>query len=289
MKKMAHVTVASLLATALSFPAPLLAQATPVSAVKAVKGPIEQVYQGLAQVRPLLETNASAQYDGRIVEVMARVGQHVTVGQPLARLNSKSVELGTSSLVLGGAGYTVVANIAGVVVAQTHTIGDVTTAGTPIFTIVPEGGFRVRLSVPLKYARDINYDSPATLHLSDGDVMATPSSVQPFDLTGSGFFAVEFALTTGTLPFGDVLTADIVTRRNDQALLVPTEALVEKAGNLYVFVVQNGKAAETQVKTGIRTATMTEIVSGLNVGDQVVTVGNYALEDGVEIKVLTSG
>lgn len=287
--KPASLIAALILASVPFMPTALWAQATPVSVAKAGKGAIEQVYHGLARVRPLLEARASGQFDGRIVQVFAQVGEKVKVGQPLARLSPKSVELGNSSLVLGGAGYTVVANVAGVIVAQTQNLGDVISAGTSIFTIVPESGFRISLSVPLQYAGDIGYDSAATLHLADGDIATTPSSVQPFDLTGTGFFPVEFAVTKGAPVLGSVLAADIVVRRNDAALLIPERAIVEKNGAFYVFVVSGGKAVQTEVKLGIRAPGKVEVLSGLKEGDEVVTVGNYALEDGVEVKVVKGG
>lgn len=287
--KPAHAIAKCILVVALSLPSALLAQATPVSTATVAKGLIEQHYQGLARVRPLLETHAAGQFDGRIVEILARVGQPVSAGQPLARLNSKAVELGTSSLVLGGAGYLVVANIDGVIVAQAHSIGDVISAGTPIFTIVPEKGLRITLSVPLEYAGDITYDSQATLHVSNGDISTTPSSIQPFDLADTGYFPVEFALTKGAPVIGSVISADIVVRRNDAALILPSQAVVEKDGAFFVFVVSNGIAVETEVNIGIRTPASVEAVAGLNAGDEVVISGNYALEDGVEITVVNGG
>ena len=223
------------------------------------------------------------------MQVFAQVGEKVEAGQPLARLSPKSVELDSSSLVLGGAGYTVVANVAGVIVAQTQTLGDVISAGTSIFTIVPESGFRITLSIPLQYAGDIGFENAATVHLPGGDIAATPSSVQPFDLAGTGFFLVEFTLTKGARVLGSVLAADIVVRHNDTALVVPASAIVEKAGALFVFVVSGGKAVETEVKLGIRTRTMVEVVSGLSAGDEVVTSGNYALEDGTDVTVVQGG
>lgn len=280
---------ATLAIALLSTAAMVQAGKIPVAAVKAATGSIEQIYDGLARVRPLLDAKAAGQYDGRIVQVYAQVGQKVSEGQPLAQLSPKTVEQGTSSLVLGGAGYTVVANVSGVIVSQLQTLGDVVAAGTPIFSIVPETGFRITLPVPLAYAGDVGYQSRATLHLSDGDLTVTPSSVQRFDLTGTGFFSVEFVVTKRSPVLGSVLDASLVVRHRDNALLVPQKALVEKDGGFFVFVVSGGKAVLTKVGVGVRTPDSIEITSGLRVGDEVVTVGNYALEDGGEVTVAAGG
>ena len=283
-------TVLTALVLAL-LPTAAMAQAgkVPVSTVKAATGSIEHIYDGLARVRPLLDAKASGQYNGRIVQVYAQVGQKVTVGQPLAQLSPKSAEPDTSSLVLGGDGYTVVANISGVIVSQLQMLGDVVAAGTPIFSIMPETGFRITLSVPLAYAADVGFQSQATLHLSDGDLSVTPSSVQRFDLTGTGFFPVEFVVTSRSPVLGRVLDASLVVRHRDNVLVVPSKALVEKDGGFFVFIVKDGKAVLTGVVVGIRTPKTVEITSGLTDGDEVVTIGNYALEDGAEVTVAPGG
>lgn len=283
------ITFAPLALSLVLWASAAMAQKIPVAAVKATIGSIEQVYDGLARVQPLLDAKASGQYDGRIVQVYAQVGEKVSEGQPLAQLSPKIMEQGTSSLVLGGAGYTVVANVSGVIVSQLQTLGDVVAAGTPIFSIVPEAGFRITLSVPLAYAGDVGYQSPAILHLPDGDLTVAPSSVQRFDLSGTGFFSVEFVVTKRSPILGSVLYASLVVLHRDNALLVPQKALVEQDGSFFVFVISGGKAVLTQVGVGIRTPDSVEIVSGLKAGDEVVTVGNYALEDGSEVAVATGG
>ncbi len=270
-------------------PAWVAAQTIPVSTANVTNGKIDQVYTGLARVKPLLEAHPSGQFDGRIVEVFVQVGQVVSAGQSMARLTPKSAESGTSSLVLGGAGYTVVANISGVVVAQLQNLGDVVTSGTPLFTIVPETGFRITLSVPLAYADDITYASAATLHLPDGNISVTPSSVQPFDLNGTGFFPVEFAVGRSAPILGSVVDADIIVRSHDNALLIPRQAIVESNSKFFVFLLIGGKAIKTEVMLGIHSSDVVEILSGLKVGDEVITVGNFSLEDGAEVKVVAGG
>jgi len=263
--------------------------AIPVTTVPAALGAIEQTYSGQGRVQPLFQEIAAPQFDGRIVETFVQAGQQVAQGQALARLSPKSAELGTSSQVLGGATYTVVANIAGVITQQHKARGDVVVSGTPIYTIVPASGFRVRLDLPLAYGSDVSYSSPAVLHLPSGDLSVRPSGIEPFDLTGSGYFPVEFTVTERAPLIGSIVAADLVIKRHENALLVPRQALVERNGGFQVFTVAADKATQVPVTIGIETPDFVEILTGLKPGDQVITVGNFALDDGATVRVSTGG
>jgi RND family efflux transporter MFP subunit len=65
-------------------------------------------------------------------------------------------------------------------------------------------------------------------------------------------------------------------------LAVPAKAIVEKGGPA-VFVVKDGKAARTPVKTGAKLGDMTEILSGLKAGDQVALSPPDDLADGGKV------
>lgn len=60
---------------------------------------------------------------------------------------------------------------------------------------------------------------------------------------------------------------------NSKAIMVPTGAIIPDDKNKQVVVVQKGKAAFVNVKTGVRQADFVEIVSGVNPGDSIVVTG----------------
>ena len=65
-----------------------------------------------------------------------------------------------------------------------------------------------------------------------------------------------------------------LTRKQDHSsILVPTNSIIPDDKNKQVVLVKGGKAAFVNVKTGIRTEDMVEIVSGINVGDSIVVTG----------------
>lgn len=69
-------------------------------------------------------------------------------------------------------------------------------------------------------------------------------------------------------------------------LIVPKSA-VNNDGQVYVVDAQN-IAHQRQVETGLSDDNNIEILSGLNAGDLVVTVGGYLLSDGMEVRIVSA-
>jgi HlyD family secretion protein len=121
------------------------------------------------------------------------------------------------------------------------------------------------------------------------------SRAQQPDVT---FFNVEILLEDPDedLRPGMSVRAEIDTAVHPDVLAAPIQAVVERDTERdgadeetdVVFVVQDGKAVQRIVKTGISDETRVEIVSGVKPGDKVVT-GPYRslrdLEDGALVKV----
>ena len=70
----------------------------------------------------------------------------------------------------------------------------------------------------------------------------------------------------------------------DEALTVPTSAVVSFIDSSVVYVVNNNIASRVEVTTGSNNDTDTVITSGLNVGDQVVVEGTVA--DGSAVNIV---
>jgi membrane fusion protein, multidrug efflux system len=71
----------------------------------------------------------------------------------------------------------------------------------------------------------------------------------------------------------------------DDALLVPTEALVPTVKGQTVYVYKNGVAREMPVQTGIRTERRIQITEGLQPNDSLILTGLLQLKDSAQVKV----
>jgi RND family efflux transporter MFP subunit len=87
------------------------------------------------------------------------------------------------------------------------------------------------------------------------------------------------------LPHGMFVTCWIEVNKKDDALLIPTNSLLFKDDNPYVYVVEKGTAQQYQIKLGLTDEHHVEVVKGLKEGDQVVTKGRYRLFEDTPVNV----
>ncbi len=77
------------------------------------------------------------------------------------------------------------------------------------------------------------------------------------------------------------------TDASADAVVIPSEAILTSGNVQYVFVVENDTAKYVEVTAGLTGSGVTEILSGLEGGEELVTVGQSYLEDGAAVRVVS--
>jgi len=80
------------------------------------------------------------------------------------------------------------------------------------------------------------------------------------------------------------LEASFTIWEGKEVLQVPASALFRKQDGWAVFVVENGMALTREVKVGHRTGLAAEILSGLSVGEEVISHPSNSIEHGIRIR-----
>ena len=81
-------------------------------------------------------------------------------------------------------------------------------------------------------------------------------------------------------------TAVLDKELDQDAVIVPTAALLGSAKNPQVFVVEDGKVVLKRIQTGQMIDESIEVLQGLNAGDVVVTTGHINLAEGSSVTVI---
>ena len=84
---------------------------------------------------------------------------------------------------------------------------------------------------------------------------------------------------------GMLLNVKII-RDIEQILQLPESAIIPIDNDHFVFIVKEGKAQRKKISIGRRKQGIVEVVSGLQVSDEVVIEGALKLRDGSQVKVL---
>ncbi len=172
---------------------------------------------------------------------------------------------------------------------RTVSEGEYLTPTTPIANLVNINPVKITFSVPEKYAGQIKLNSKISFTVagSNKKYEAQVYAIEP-----------SIDLSTRTLqlkaradnPRGDLLPgsfADITLPLSnvEDAILIPTEAIIPVLKGKKVFITDKGKAKEVMVETGTRTDKSVLITSGLNAGDTVLTTGMMSLKPEAPVKV----
>lgn len=84
--------------------------------------------------------------------------------------------------------------------------------------------------------------------------------------------------------FAEVIVA---TNFSDDALLIPTQAVVPEINTQTVYVYHNGKAEKRTVTIGARTADRVQVLTGVQEGDTIITTGLLQVKEGMGIELQT--
>ncbi|MGH8311777.1 MAG: efflux RND transporter periplasmic adaptor subunit [Gammaproteobacteria bacterium] len=162
-------------------------------------------------------------------------------------------------------------------------------ANTSVLTLAEQGGLYARLGVTPAQAPALEVGMPVTLHSafnSQSDLQTTIKQVGGQVSPASGLVDVLAPVTgksAGTFLPGTQVTAEI-TVKAVHSLAVPRSAVLRDVQGAYIFIVKHHVAHRVNVKTGIDDGAWIAVSGALHAGDQVVTLGNYELTDGMAVR-----
>jgi membrane fusion protein, multidrug efflux system len=182
----------------------------------------------------------------------------------------------------------VYAPLDGIVQEKHASVGEYLAAGAPVVDIVRMNPLRLRAEVPERDSRSVRFGQNVRVSVEGGTkvYLGQIKRLSPVIAQQTRMLMVEADVQNdGSLRPGSFAKAEIVTNDAKMAVTVPNNSIVTFAGIEKVIVVQNGKALEKPVTTGRRNGDWTEIVAGVNVGDQVIVdPGN--LQSGMAVEVV---
>ncbi len=167
--------------------------------------------------------------------------------------------------------------------------GGYVTQTTHIAAIQKINPVKVDFAIPEKYAGKVAVGDPVELSNSETQLKSTGT-----------LYAIEPRIdpTMGTLQLralcdnkseklfpGAYVQIELKLKKIQNALMVPTQAVIPVLKGQTVLIRKNGVVVSIPVTIGIRTTTDVQIVSGLSDGDTVITTGVMQLRPGMPIDV----
>lgn len=162
--------------------------------------------------------------------------------------------------------------------------------GTPVVTLIQNNPIKVDFTVPEKYAKSIAVGSVVQLTTEGATTQSRGAKVVALDPRVDENLRTLRVRAVIDNPSGQLVPGMFVKVQTAlgagvPSVMVPTEAVVPVLKGKKVYIVQNGKAVERMIVTGIRTDKTIQVTSGLSVGDSVIVSGIMTLKADAPVKV----
>lgn len=243
--------------------------------IRSAREAVRLAEAGLSQARAGLRQAQAAERQVEVRKQEARVAQ-AQIGQSRAALEIAQVSRE----------YTVItAPFDGVVSARLADPGVLATPATPLLRI--QGGpLRLEASVPESVLSAARVGSAVSVQLDavpGSNFAARVVEIAPQGDPASHTFTVKAELPAESGARAGMFGRLRLTVGQARQILVPAEAVREREGLHYVWVVQDGRAALRLVTVGDRMGESYPVLSGLREGERIVRSGGERVRDGARI------
>lgn len=183
------------------------------------------------------------------------------------------------------------APFAGTVATRSVQTGDRVGSGDPLFVIADTRELEFEATVPSEYVALLRPGAAVKLAVTgasgdlDGRVARVNTTADPATRQVKVYVRVPNA--GGRLVGGLFASGQVLTRQARSALAVPSEAVRDDGGKAWAFVVEKGRLARRELRTGVRDEShdLVEVLSGVGAGDTVVTGTLAGLTAGQTVRV----
>jgi HlyD family secretion protein len=182
--------------------------------------------------------------------------------------------------------------ISGVIADRPMYAGEMATPGTPLVTVMDISKVVARVNVPQNQAVTVKIGQPATIAQVDTDVKVEGKVVVVSPATDPNSTTVQVWIQAenpgGTLKPGTSVHAAIMTEIIKGASIVPVTAILpgEEGGISCLVVDSNSVVHRRTVATGVRDGDKVQILTGLQPGETVVTVGGVGVDDKAKVRIV---
>jgi multidrug efflux pump subunit AcrA (membrane-fusion protein) len=225
---------------------------------------------GEAALLPDRQADITPRISGQVLELYVNLGDSVRAGQRLALVQGRLV---------GNVSVTISAPINGIIDARDAVVGQAVEPGTRLFHVSDRSQMIIVGKVYEESLGQVKLGQEARFRLLAypdltliGKVTLIEPNLDPQSRTVRIWMQTD---NPQNLLKPDMFARiGIVLRKNDSALSVPNNAIIEANGEKFVFVREGDKFNRVEVSIGAADDEYSEITDGLVPGDEVATQGN---------------
>ena len=184
------------------------------------------------------------------------------------------------------------ASFGGVVGFRYVSEGSFVQPGTKVARLVDNLSLKVEFSIPEKYVSlpllgsDVAFEVEGFTQTFRAKVYAVDPKVDTKTRTIA--LRAHYENENELLFPGMFASVTLITSQSENAIQIPTEAVVPEMNGKSVWVVRDGAAMSAPITTGVRSDAIIEVLSGIAAGDTIITTGLMQLRPGAAVQVTVS-
>jgi multidrug efflux pump subunit AcrA (membrane-fusion protein) len=222
---------------------------------------------------------------GRLVESFYTVGDRVNRGDIVAMIDpSRPGDVYSRNPVTSTA--------SGTVLQAPYSIGDTLTTQSGVYVVGDLSTLLIETHVQERFVASITQDMSAILWFAaiPGEIFnAVVNEINPVldPVSRTLRIRLRFLQPDPRVKAGMFATISLVTNRKTDVPVIPRLSVINTYGSWIVFIIdENNIAHRREVALGIDNEEFIEILSGIEIGDMVVTAGQNFLSDGDFVRIV---
>jgi membrane fusion protein (multidrug efflux system) len=158
---------------------------------------------------------------------------------------------------------------------------------TTIARLTKTNPLKIDFAVPERYAGTLKSGTQLSFTV-EGDLDEKKAKIYALDShvnSDTRTFSVRalYDNSDGKLYPGRYVSIALTTQTFEETLAVPSQAIISEMGIDKVFLYKSGKAVPVEIKKGVRTESLVQVLEGITPGDTVITTGTMQLRTGQKV------
>ena len=163
------------------------------------------------------------------------------------------------------------------------------TPSSVLTTISQVSSLKIQFNVPERYGAQLKAGLPVSFSIDGGNKAYTAtviaSEISIDENTRSLAVRALIKQQDPALIPGAFAEVKIVLGKNNEAIMVPSNAIIPAGRKKQLYVYEGGKAMMKEVTTGVRDSTNIQVLTGIKPGDTVITSAVLFLRPGLAVEI----
>lgn len=181
----------------------------------------------------------------------------------------------------------IIAPVSGIIESSNITLHENVTPAFQVCIISNQGKMSVSIGISENIKQSVHINDPVEIIKDKNHYQGTITKISNIVDESTGLYEINVVIDEeNLLTIGSKVKTVLVVDKSENTLLIPTNSIYFENGDPYVFLYQNGVVKKQSVEIGLYDNIQTEILTGVDEKESVISSWSIELYDGAEVEKL---